>query len=163
MYKSKYGKSKAGFFIRALIFVLFFTTGGITALFAERMSLIFPEPGETVYASEQAVTGTLKEGEEKAEDKDEVKEEVKIVPEEREVRLSGIEIGNIVSEGDVIDVRIVKNDGRDEKLLAGKVISAIENDGIFLIVKEEELSNITKAFLDMEDGTVLRAYAVRIP
>ena len=137
--------------------------GTILNTISKEYPLIFPEPGETVYASEQAVTGTLKEGEEKAEDKDELKEEVKIVPEEREVRLSGIEIGNIVSEGDVIDVRIVKNDGRDEKLLAGKMISAIENDGIFLIVKEDELSNITKAFLDMEDGTVLRAYAVRIP
>jgi hypothetical protein len=151
MYKIKYGKNKAGAVLRVLIFVLFFAVGGITALFAERMS------GDSFMQKEEKEETASESAEEPA------SEELPVVKDQREVRISGIEVGSLINEGDVIDVRIIKNDGRDEKLLAEKCITAIDEKGLYLMVREDELSKITEAFMSMADGTVLRAYAVRIP
>ncbi|MCR5584177.1 MAG: hypothetical protein K6F63_01930 [Lachnospiraceae bacterium] len=151
MYKIKYGKNKAGAVLHVLVFVLFFAVGGVTALFAERMS------GDFFIPKEEKEDTLIKSVDEP------IADEVPPVNDRREVWISGIEIGSYINEGDVIDVRIIKNDGRDEKLLAEKCITAIDDEGLFLVVREDELSKITDAFMSMADGTVLRAYAVRIP
>ena len=81
----------------------------------------------------------------------------------REVWIKGIEISSYISENDIIDVRVVYYDGRDEKLLAEKSITGLDKNGVFLPVREEELEAITKAVMDLEGGLILKAYAVRIP
>ncbi len=160
MYKIKYGKNKFGALISVLLFIAFFLAGGITALVAERT--YFTDEGLKFEAFDPKDM-TKTEVVDHIED-NEIQNDVSLPDNDmREVRIKGIEIGNYISEGDIIDVRIVGYDGSDEKLLAEKCITGIDADGISLIVKEEELPGITQAFIKMADGTVVKAYAVRIP
>ncbi len=153
MYRIKYEKNRLGAILRTLIFVLFFAAGGITSLIAERF----------VYAKDSDTD--LNFHGEVAETKNEEKEEPMDIPPSdiREVWIRGIEIGNYIYEGDVIDVRWVDSEGRDEKLLASKTVTGLDREGIFLLVREEELPRITETVLKKEEGTVVRIYAVRIP
>ncbi len=153
MYKIKYGKSRPGGILFILCFVLFFAAGAITVICAEKLWFIKAAgSGETAPGvdaiPENEASCILREAPEAA---------------VREVCINGIEISNFISEGDIIDVRTVNSDGRDEKLLAEKCITGLERSGVFLIVREDELEIITDALIKMEDGRIVRAYAVRIP
>ena len=80
MYRIKYGKKKAGTFLRTLVFVLFFVMGGVAALLAERMNVVEAEGGEkkdeAVYAEQTLDREVTKE--ESPEAVDEGKEELSI-------------------------------------------------------------------------------------
>ena len=136
-------------FLRALFSVLFFAFGVMTAMLSER--LLFSNP------SEEKVTVAL-------EDETEAEEPVPTVLKGlREVGLKWIETGNYISEGDLIDIRVVNREGVDEKLLAENNITGLDRDGLTLLVGEDELTLITSAYLKKEEGSIVRAYAVRIP
>ena len=81
----------------------------------------------------------------------------------REVWVDFVDRSSYISEGDRIDIRMVYDDGDDEKLLSGKTITRVDNDGMQLLVDEDELALITGAKLKMEGSSGIRAYAVRIP
>ncbi len=155
MYKIKYEKNRLGAVLRILLFVALILIGGAGALFAERILGERADGAETI--REKAT--------EQQQDAAAETQEVEDGPESclREVWIKGIEISSYISENDIIDVRVVFNDGRDEKLLAEKSITGLDKNGVFLPVREEELEAITKAVMDLEGGLILKAYAVRIP
>ncbi len=155
MYKIKYEKNRTGTLTRALLLVLFFSAGVFSALLGARFYISNKPPtGEEAETVEMLREYELPEEEKPTGNTDSG---------EREVWISGIEVSGYISEGDRIDVRTVSGDGKDEKLLAGKCITGIDGNGIVLLVKEEELPGITEAFMKMEGGSVIKAYAVRIP
>lgn len=156
MYKIKYGKNKTGTIIRVLLFVMFFAAGAFAALLAERMCMANGVGFET------GMQVNLPEEEQDPADGEALIEE-KNTPEMREVWIDGIDISNYISEGDLIDVRIVDPNGVDSKLLAEKCIKGMDRDGVFLLVREDELACITDALIGMKEGSIVRAYAVRIP
>ncbi len=155
MYKIKYGRNRLTVLLSTLLFVFFFAAGAVTVLVAE-----VAERVSVARAAEKSRSDDLYE-------EVSVAEEIPIpVPETvrlREVQIEGIELANYISEGDLIDIRIVKQDGTDEKLLAEKRITGIDRAGFMLLVEEEELGIITGARLETEEGGIIRAYAVRIP
>ena len=155
MYKIKYGKNKTGTIICVLLFVMFFAAGAFAALLAERMCIANGVGFET------GMQINLPEEEQDPADGEALIEE-KNTPEMREVWIDGIDISNYISEGDLIDVRIVDPNGVDSKLLAEKCIKGMDRDGVFLLVREDELACITDALIGMK-GSIVRAYAVRIP
>ena len=156
MYKIKYGKNKTGTSICVLLFVMFFAAGAFAALLAERMCIANGVGFET------GMQINLPEEEQDPADGEALIEE-KNTPEMREVWIDGIDISNYISEGDLIDVRIVDPNGVDSKLLAEKCIKGMDRDGVFLLVREDELACITDALIGMKEGSIVRAYAVRIP
>ena len=155
MYRIKYEKNRLGAVLRILLFVALILIGGAGALFAERILGERADGAETI--REKAT--------EQQQDAAAETQEVEDGPESclREVWIKGIEISSYISENDIIDVRVVYYDGRDEKLLAEKSITGLDKNGVFLPVREEELEAITKAVMDLEGGLILKAYAVRIP
>jgi hypothetical protein len=156
MYKIKYGKNKTGTIIRVLLFVMFFTAGAFASLLAERLCIA----NGVGFEAERQVS-TQEETQDTIERETVIEE--KNTPEMREVWIDGIDISNYISEGDLIDVRIVDPNGGDSKLLAEKCIKGMDKEGVFLLVREDELACITDALIGMKEGSIVRAYAVRIP
>ncbi len=157
MYKIKYEKNRLGTVLRVLLIVAFILIGGAGALFAEKIYYAKTGERENVNEKEENV-GQLPEMNGEAKEQEQTPR-VSL----REVWIKGIEISSYITVDDRIDVRVVFNDGRDEKLLAEKCITGLDGKGVFLLVKEEELEAITKAVMDLEGGLILKAYAVRIP
>ncbi len=156
MYKIKYVKNRFAVLLNTLIFALFFAAGAVTVLVAERVNTVRAAEGsaEVVSAEDEPISADIPE------DIPLPSPEVSVL---REVQIEGIELPNYISEGDTIDVRVVNRDGCDEKLLAEKRITGLDRTGFLLLVAEDELGIITKARIEMEEGGIIRAYAVRIP
>ena len=151
MYKIKYGKKKLKALMKGFLFLLLFAAGGGTAVFMGKDRMEKAED-RAVSAEERALVLARELSEIKAPDSS-----------VREVWVDFVDRSSYISEGDRIDIRMVYDDGDDEKLLSGKIITRVDNDGMQLLVDEDELALITGAKLKMEGSSGIRAYAVRIP